>query len=146
MPMSSASRRASLQPYGTIRNAGLLAYTLLEITRIRCEQLMKIAVDDRSLVAIHRDLGLAGYYASTEFYPTVRAHCLAVAYAQSEVDDCCDRRSSLNSMFEDATSACDALTAALAIAAADHLHLAYLYVTSATESLDQEIDALFPVG
>lgn len=144
--MSSAQRGASIEAYGTARNSDLLAYTLLEIARLRCERLLHTAPGDRALNAIHRDLGLAGYYASAELHPAVRTHCLAVAHAQSELDVHSGRRAALDAMFEGAASACDALTAALVIAAADHLHLAHLHLSSAAESLDRQMHASSRLG
>jgi hypothetical protein len=146
MSTFSPLRRASIQANGAVGDAELLAFTLLEITRLRCEHLLQHLGADYALGEIHRDLGLAGYHASSAFHPTLRAHCLTVARRESDTAVYSGTRSVLKAMFEEAISACDALTAAVAFADTDHLHLAYLYVTSAAESLNQQIDALFPLS
>jgi AraC-like DNA-binding protein len=123
----------------------LLAYTLLENARLRCEYLLQVRAN-KSLITIRRDLGLAGYHVSTQFYPALRAGCLAVAHhdANAAVHD--TRRSELRAIFEHVVTAGDALTGALAITPRDYLHLAHLHVASAAESLDQELEALYPLS
>ncbi len=146
MLVSSAPNRIGSRPSETIFDEELLAYTLLENTRLRCEYLLNEAGDEPVLNAIHRDLGLAGYHVSTEFYAALRAGCLAVAHHDANVAVHGSRRSELRAIFEHAVTACDAIAGALAISARDHLHLAHLYVASAAESLDQALDALYPLS
>jgi hypothetical protein len=126
---------------GSISDLELVAYTLLEVTRLRCEHLLGGGDIPGGLGAIHRAVGLAGYHASTEFFPDARSECLAVAHREFEENSNADVGILLQTMFEEAITASDALANALALTAGDHLHLAHLYVMSAMEALEHELTA-----
>ena len=88
----------------------VLAYTLVEIARIRCEQLWVDSRPERvELRAIHRDLGLAGYYACAGMLPGTRRECLALAHDRCSAYPLRAFRSGVQALFEGAVAAADAL-------------------------------------
>jgi hypothetical protein len=55
------------------------AYILLEETRLRCERMLQTAGDQQPLRALHRELGLAGFLASSNLPSDKRREALARA-------------------------------------------------------------------
>jgi hypothetical protein len=127
---------------GGTGTAERLAYMLLEAARIKCEGLGLAVEQNDSLRAVHRDLGLAGYYICAEFEPEIRIRCLAIAHEESDAGSYGDLRGALTLMFEQAAAASDAITDALSRAAEDHLHAAHIHAMSASESLDDWLTVL----
>jgi hypothetical protein len=122
-----------------------LAYTLLETARIRCEHLIRSEPRaQEALRGIHRDIGLAGYYMSSDFAPELRERSLAVAREEWGTSADRDARTTLEAMFEESVAASDTIATALAQASgdADLLHVVHLHVMSACESLNAQLAAL----
>lgn len=134
------------------RDVESLAYTLLETARIRCESLAAAPSDEGhdALRGVHRDLGLAGYYISADFAPGQRLDCLALAHQACSSNLLSVPRVAVETIFDDAVAAADALSDLLTTLLARggdlergeaarhvaHVHAAQLHVTSASESLE----------
>lgn len=134
------------------RDVESLAYTLLETARIRCESLLTASGDEghHVLRGVHRDLGLAGYYTSADFAPGQRLDCLALAHQACSSNPLSVPRAAVETIFDDAVAAADALSDALSALLARggdlergeaarhlaHVHAAQLHVMSASEALD----------
>jgi hypothetical protein len=117
------------------------AYVLLEHARLRCEQLRDTAelrdqssalVAGHALDAAHRELGLAGFYASSEIPADSRRAWLALAHelANRPTVDVID---ALDSASNHALSAVE--TGLGASAGSDHLHRAHFHLLIAREFL-----------
>lgn len=116
-----------------------LAYTLLETARIECERIVCHEPTTEGLVdSVHRDLGLAGFYGSEEMAAPVRQQSLAQAHRRADQLDPA-RRDPFRRLLEQARAAADALGEVLSTSPSDHLHVAYLYASSALESLDAQL-------
>jgi len=104
------------------------AYTLLEEARLRCEQLTADEPEDRvSLRKIHRELGLAGWLASSELAPDRRLALLDNAHQRSTT-------ALLHPAQSPHALATAAITADDALAdteQTEHLHLAHLHLLCA---------------
>lgn len=133
------------------------AFVLLETARLRCESLMACFGRLDQIVAIHREVGLAGYITSTEFTADHRRQCLAQAAARladgsDESDDATTAADpelgrTLARMFSETISASDALAAELSTNDVDddqrdRLHLVHAHVMSACELLDECLTVL----
>lgn len=128
------------------------AFVLLESARLRCESLMARFGRRSHLVAIHREIGLAGYITCTDFSSEHRRHCLALAATRlAEIDT--GRLAppqvgpTLARMFSETICASDALAAELAThdvdeTHRDRLHLVHAHVMSACELLDERLTVL----
>jgi hypothetical protein len=105
-------------------------YTLLEEARLRCEQLRAAAdtePDRRSLREIHRELGLAGWHASSELDRDRRLGLLDSARQQSTT-------AMLHPAHSPHAVATVAILAEDALTGTDqteHMHLAHLHLLSA---------------
>jgi len=119
----------------------LEAYALLEAARLRCERLPQEFTNHELLLAIHRDLGMAGYLVSMAVDPVVRARCLAAAYS-CVAERRWDPGLMLEAVFDDALIASDAIGAALIRDPADHLCRAHRHTLAAVELLDAQLAAL----
>lgn len=113
------------------------AYLLIESARIRCERLRLTQPTGSDLTMIHQDLGLAGYYCSSRLSEDVRRACLERAHARCDSTPQKGLGATLLSIFEEAVVASDVLTRARITQEVDELQTAALYVSSASESLDQ---------
>ncbi len=134
---ASSDRRESDQ----LHEVELEAYRLLEQARLRCECLLREFTNDKPLLAIHRDLGMAGYLVSTRVDPVARARCLAAAYG-GVVERCWDAASLLEAVFDGALIASDAVGGALLRDPRDHLCEAHRRTLAAVELLDAQLAAL----
>jgi hypothetical protein len=98
-----------------LRDTGVLAYTLIEIARIRCEHLTRS--DDQApaeLHRIHRDLGLAGYHAGSDLDPGTRAESLELAHGRCDAYPVTGMRETVEAVYEGAVAAADTLAELLA--------------------------------
>jgi hypothetical protein len=142
----------------------VLAYTLIEIARIRCEQLPASeasgqAEPDRvELGRIHRDLGLAGYHAGSALDPAVRHQSLELAHGRCAAHPLTDPHTAVEAVYEGALAAVDTMAevlTALDEATSDRgeraggernqiaeARLAHLHALSASVSLDSLLNAL----
>ena len=144
------------------------AFVLLETARLRCEGLLERIGRDEGLLAIHREIGMAGYETSDAFPVDLRAECLAQATARllgearlgfsPRLDDSVlhspvprppapDLSRTLATMFSETIAASDALAAELADReveeeARDRLHLVHAHVMAACELLDERLTVL----
>ena len=119
-----------------------LAYMLLEEARLRCKGLLDeeddscVDLDGLSLTGLYRDLGIAGYYASTRLEPVRRKQLLAQAHAR------CNRCSgssaaSVRALSDVTAAATRTVERSLTLSGLlDHMHLAHIHVVSASEALD----------
>lgn len=124
-----------------------IAYVLLEEARLRCLPLLgderdcEPDLDRLSLNGLYRDLGIAGYYASSHLEPPRRRQLLAEAHRRSEprsdsFDDAGldDTVRALVDVIADATRAVEHALARTGLS--DHMHLSHIHVLSACEALD----------
>ncbi|MGH2871919.1 MAG: hypothetical protein ACRDL5_05605 [Solirubrobacteraceae bacterium] len=118
-----------------------LAYMLLEEARLRCPPLLDdgdeshLDLDGLSLHGLYSDLGTAGYYASARLDPARRRQLLAQAHARSERHGVGER--SLHALADVTAAATRMVERALTVTRPlDHMHLAHIYVMSASEALD----------
>jgi hypothetical protein len=133
----SGDRRESDQ----LHAVELEAYGLLEGARLRCECLLQEFNNDELLLAIHRDLGMAGYLVSMPVGPVDRAQRLAAAYS-SVLERWSDPGLLLEAVFEGALIASDAIGAALIRDPEDHLCEAHRHTLAAVELLDSQLAVL----
>jgi hypothetical protein len=120
------------------------AYALLEEARLRCEQLFARAgtESERAVLSlIHKELGMAGWLASSEIDPDRRLALLTTAHLRS-------RRRLLHAstpaqaLAGTAISAEDAVAEGLADAGqSDHMHLAHVHLLRAQELLAAHLQA-----
>ncbi len=112
------------------------AYLALEEARLVCE---RQRVSDQQLQGrlrlLHRHLGMAGFYASSELRATRRRDLLALARERSEKRStaAAELASSVAALTRDARF--DIEGAMKALGPRDDLHLAHLYVLGAEELL-----------
>jgi hypothetical protein len=112
------------------------AYLALEAARLTCERQHASEQDHRDrLCLLHRQLGLAGFYVSSELLETRRRERLELARVRSEkrAGATVDAVSSIPTLMRDAQSAMEGAMEALG--PREHLHLAHLYVLGAVEVL-----------
>lgn len=114
-----------------------LAYTLLETARIRCERLRPTWDEDSELHRVRRELGLAGYHASSEIEEETRRRCLALAHSEAVMPRSTEIRSVTQTIFEESLAALDTLIGALSEEPLDHLEMARWHTMSASETLDE---------
>ena len=114
------------------------AYLLLEAARLCCEGLSsrgETAIAASTLEDVHREVGLAGFFASTNLAPELRRAALARARHGSPCNDIgaprCDR--GLVAAVERARRAVEA--GLIAPCLSDHMHLAHVHVLSAEDLL-----------
>jgi hypothetical protein len=114
------------------------AYVQLEDARLRCERL-RLHADSRGrrdlLHTVHRDLGMAGFFVSSNLEGARRRAALAVARERSAAtlgrgDDDVD---ALQAVSRRALNAVEHAFSAPGLC--DHVHLAHLYLLAALESL-----------
>lgn len=128
-------------PDWTTHSTEMLAYTQIETARLRSERLLERG-DSESLRAIHRDLGLAGYYASADLSSALRIRCLEIARKECTDTSGYDLVPTLIGISEGTTAACEAIAKVLSQTHEDHMHMALPYVMSAAESLDEQLAGL----
>jgi hypothetical protein len=135
---------------GRTHDVESMAFTLLETARLRCELVaLRDSVEEAELREVHRDLGLAGYYACAEFGREQRLECLALAHGECDNHPLLDLRTAIETIFDEAAAAADALADALTELELPsrgelsdvqrhlaHVHAAHLHVMSAAETLD----------
>jgi hypothetical protein len=144
--------RKNSEPSGESR-----AFVQLEMARLRCESLMAGGGQGDQLMAIHREIGLAGYVTCEHFDADHRRECLARAALGLVEDRVAGGAPSgaapsavgrtLARMFAETIAASDALAAELAghdVAEdqRDRLHLVHAHVMSACELLDERLTVL----
>jgi hypothetical protein len=122
------------QDWGQRAEADGRAYALLEQARLRCGQFRGVSTapeEHRKLGRIHRELGLAGWCASSELAPARRLPLLAGAheYAMQTTDEP-GRVHALAAIMIEAE---DAVTAALGDSPSDHMHNARMHLLWAME-------------
>lgn len=112
------------------------AYLLLEEARLRCESLQRLPSGPTSaLDPVHRELGLAGFYAGAELRPWTRHGLLVLASDRSE-RVMADPQERLLALFVTTMSAETAVDAQLTGSPArDHVHLAHMHLLSAQKLL-----------
>lgn len=137
--MALSSRRGhEPAPAWFVEDGIRCAYTLIETARIRCERLLD-SLDPHTVaatVAIHRDLGLAGYYCSSEMPGPLRQSCLLMAHELCDSEAADGLHVKLRKAFDEALSACDAIARVLSEGPIEYAHIAHVHVMSALESLD----------
>jgi hypothetical protein len=112
------------------------AYELLEEARLRCEQLdseRKAIVELASLWVLHREVGLAGFVASSNLPPRRRQRALARARISVASDqlECSDAEATLVAVIERAREAVE--QGLIAPGVSDHMHLAHVHVVRAQQ-------------
>jgi hypothetical protein len=139
-----------------LHDVEVLAYELIEIARIRCEQLpVGIRPQSFELKGIHRDLGLAGFYASAQLSAQTREECLALAHDRCDAYPLRHFTAGVQAVFEGAVAAADALADVLfgldrpgdaELTEGQHhlaeVHVAHLHALSASASLDRMVSQL----
>jgi hypothetical protein len=128
------------------------AFVLLETARLRCEALMANFGASDHYLAIHREIGLAGYVTCADFDPELRIMCAAMAATRLAEDTSgrairFDVGRSLATMFSETIAASDALASELADRDVDdihrdRLHQVHAHVMSACELLDERLTML----
>jgi hypothetical protein len=112
------------------------AYVLVEEARLRCERVEGDALL-RQFRRIHREIGMAGLFASAELPSVSRQVLLEVARLRSEapVAGALDAVSALEITFG---RACAAVEDCLAgPGPVDHIHLAHIHALAATQRLNR---------
>lgn len=120
------------------------AYVLLEEARLRCEQLCSEAATSpqgKALQAVHRELGLAGLFASSNIPTQVRQTLLADAHRRCEqpVAETSDQLGGLIVVLLSATHAVE--DGLLAPGLSDHINLAHIHVLRGQELLPDHFTA-----
>ncbi len=129
------------------------AFVLLETARLRGELLMERCGHGAHLMAIHREIGMAGYMTCAGFDAGHRGLCIGLAAARL-VDDAAGQSAqapdigrALATMFSETIAASDALASELADhdvdeAHRDRLHQVHAHVMAACELLDERLTVL----
>jgi hypothetical protein len=124
-----------------------LAYMLLEEARLRCKSLLeeeRASSDDAGALTVDRlygELGIAGYYASARLEPDRRRELLALAHTRSRRQEDPDS-GSVRQLTDVTAAATRSVERALALTGLlVHIHLAYVHVMSACETLDCAVRA-----
>jgi hypothetical protein len=131
-----AATRPLADPAGRAPRCDESAYLALEEARLVCERHHVSDQQHRGrLRLLHRHLGMAGFYASSELRATRRRELLELARERSEKRSTAavDLASSLAALTRDGRS--DIEGAMKALGPRDDLHLAHLYVLGAEELL-----------
>ncbi len=137
-------------------DAEVLAYTLIEIACIRCEELsLAYGPQAPELQEIQRDLGLSGYHACAELPTESRYDCVALARDRCNAYPLRGFTTAVEAVFEGAVGAADALADVLfglefpgdgELTAGQHhlaeIHAAHVHALSASESLDRLVSEL----
>jgi hypothetical protein len=122
---------------GQAREGDERAYVLLEEARLRCERLGLEARTDAeriSMELIHKELGMAGWLASSEIDSGRRLELLATAHDRSTETMLQPPKN--HALAGVASSAEDAVAEGLAGSGqSDHMHLAHLHLLRALELL-----------
>jgi hypothetical protein len=130
------------------------AFIFLETARLRCESLLDRFGHSDHLMAIHYEVGMAGYTTCAAFDAELRHLCLAQAVARLAKDRAArrvpepqDTGRTLATMFSETIAASDALASELAdrdVAEShrDRLHQVHGHVMSACELLDERLTVL----
>ncbi len=147
LPDISADRNSAI--HGESR-----AFVLLETARLRCESLINRFGPSEHLLAIHHEVGMAGYVTCEHFDAEHRRLCLAQAKTRLS-EDCSGRGYArsldigrmLATMFSETIAASDALASELADrdveeAHRDRLHQVHAHVMAACELLDERLTVL----
>jgi hypothetical protein len=123
-------------------SGGASAYMLLEEARLRCERLTAQAgteAEYASLRRIHRELGMAGWLASTGIDASRRLALLSSARRRS-TQPMPYASNSTHALAGTTISAEDAIGRSLtATQDSDHMHLAHLHVLHAEELLSDHL-------
>jgi hypothetical protein len=130
------------------------AFVLLESARMRGESLMRSRGAGEHLMAIHREIGMAGFVTCAEFDADHRATCIASASARlaggrsgAGESQSSDLGRTLAEMFTETIAASDALAGELADRDVDdrrrdRLRDVHTHVMSACELLDERLTVL----
>jgi hypothetical protein len=129
------------------------AFVLLETARLRCESLMAGFGASEQFMAIHREIGMAGFVTCADFEPEHRILCDSLASSRLAEDGPgrgpaqFDMGRTLATMFSETIAASDALACELADrdvedAHRDRLHQVHAHVMSACELLDERLTVL----
>jgi hypothetical protein len=123
--------------YADLAGADGRAYELLEECRIRCERLTDAADGSVMIEAIHREIGLAGYFASDAMSPAIRGRILAIARTRAGIDLGGPEHAVAN-LQRTVECSLNAIDMAMQLpGAGDHMHLAQMYVLSARDALSR---------
>lgn len=131
-----AATRRPRDPVGGAPRCDEAAYLALEEARLVCERQQAGDQQHRDrLRLLHRHLGVAGFYASSELRATRRLELLELARERSEERSTAavDLAFSVAALTRDARS--DIECAMKALGPRDDLHLAHLYVLGGEELL-----------
>ncbi len=130
------------------------AFVLLETARLRGELLMGTLGASSHLMAIHREIGMAGYVTCADFDADHRVLCVGLALSRLADDPSGrgaaqgdDAGRTLATMFSETIAASDALASELADhdvddVHRDRLHQVHAHVMSACELLDERLTVL----
>lgn len=111
------------------------AYALLEEARLRCEYVGEREGEPEpreELRAVHKELGLAGFFAGANLAGSTRREALALAHARCQGAAPDDDRA-LEPLLVRARSAVE--QSLIVSALSDHMHLAHVHAVSAQELL-----------
>jgi hypothetical protein len=115
------------------------AYLLLEEARLLCERLHACGDQDAEYLIspLHRQLGLAGYFASSSIRAVRRHALLDRARSRARAADHLQRPPDIvRALVGVSRIACDAVGDALGVEVlSDHMHLAHVHLLSAQELL-----------
>jgi hypothetical protein len=118
------------------------AYALLEEARLRCEALRGAATTStrrEALHRVHRELGLAGLFASSNLPTSARHALLANAHGAAQGASC-QASDAFDSLVSIVVCCCDAVEHGLvAPGLSDHMHLAHVHLLRAQELLEERL-------
>jgi hypothetical protein len=139
MALRSTSRDTDASR-GRLLGEARVAYVLIEEARLRCEALADQFGDDAVLQAAHRDIGLAGFHASSNFASELRERSLNEAHSRCRRVACRGRQQELSTVLSEVLMACDAFTYVSVHSADPEVETAHVYALAAAEQLESVID------
>jgi hypothetical protein len=109
------------------------AYILIEEARLRCEGFRPRIGRELSgwFVALHREIGISGYFASERILAPRRVELLGIAAIRSTESDCTSPLDAIASLMLLALSAAERALASLD--SGDHIHLTHVHLLMAAE-------------
>jgi hypothetical protein len=135
MGMRSKTSRTD-ENRGRVLGEARNAYVLLEEARLQCESLEHQLGTSSDLHAAHRDIGLSGYHASSNFASELRERSLAEAHCNCRSVVSIEPRKAIEIVLQEVLTACDGFTYVATHSSDSDVQTAHKYALAAAERLE----------